>query len=941
MEYANWKGDKQWKHVFQKDLEPAKNATETEQAIPIMPDGIIKIIAHKPKAPHVAFLWVSASRYRPEVGNNNNTVVHRRSGAVMARALQLQGVKGRSKRSERRPEGDLYSRRMAGDIGVAASEGAEQDDRGKSLRCESEGRIGVHDKEGHDGRKFRVHPPFGTQRRLPIPSVSIHSTSDRSPSIAFPVGPDGDPEHRSTHIGSLLRKGTGEDPDGNVSKAIARRETHFSFGNARALSGSARGRECEVTGFIQSRTSTQPVPTKQLIEAFEALERVLQRVNLEEANPNGAVAGDVALIPGGSSGTAAACVKDENGEWIRLDSTHVSSAPLDEISGHALDSKKLLREAWREDQGLAKMVRVFLFGETATAPKPPIKLSSKVSRGFLDSDVKMLRKAGIIKARRCKNALPGFKVPKRDPKKSRFITDCREFNKCYVHFKEEKMEIPRLHLIMEAGCRFKYSASIDASAYFFQFKLGGEVQEDWFPLRLRVRGKIKHVVLTRLPMGFHLAPIIAQRTSNLIVKKTRVLATKEGVCGAVFAWVDNFIVFADSESDRGRIMSILENQLRAFNIKCSEVDTSQSFLGLTRVEGGLRLEDSFVTRFRASIRDALTSNICGKKQLEILSGMIMWLNYTTVRIPLAARPATLEMIRHIATMPDATQLRLSGAFRKELVSWHNEADRIYTLPISQTLTTVWSDARPYRICIIIDSLVLIGRSKKPIDIIVAEAIAAAWGIIMSNHAAASHIDNKGPKQYLLDCVGAVGGELCLGGASRGVLRTSPARAEAASSRKGLSDNDLPAGVGVCADFLPGGGDKCRPSSLVSDAPLRWPLAGLMGPVGLGCAKLFPATQAKVANTPTQNCKDPAANKVEKRHTGVYSVGNVHVLELRLLFRPTASGKPFVNQLAVFMPVVGLRFPLLCPGWLIFLSFCATRPRRFARVLFVLFFCLRQ
>ena len=180
-----------------------------------------------------------------------------------------------------------------------------------------------------------------------------------------------------------------------------------------------------------------------------------------------------------------------------------------------------------------------------------------------------------------------------------------------------------------------------------------------------------------------------------------------------------------------------------------------------------------------------------------------------------------------------------------------------------------------------------------------------------------------------------------GGASRGVLRTSPARAEAASSRKGLSDNDLPAGVGVCADFLPGGGDKCRPSSLVSDAPLRWPLAGLMGPVGLGCAKLFPATQAKVANTPTQNCKDPAANKVEKRHTGVYSVGNVHVVELRLLFRPTASGKPFVNQLAVFMPVVGLRFPLLCPGWLIFLSFCATRPRRFARVLFVLFFCLRQ
>ena len=65
-EYSNWKGDKQWKHILRKDLELTKNTTATEQAIPIMPDDIIKIIAHKPKAPHVivaAFLWASASRY--------------------------------------------------------------------------------------------------------------------------------------------------------------------------------------------------------------------------------------------------------------------------------------------------------------------------------------------------------------------------------------------------------------------------------------------------------------------------------------------------------------------------------------------------------------------------------------------------------------------------------------------------------------------------------------------------------------------------------------------------------------------------------------------------------------------------------------------------------------------------------------------------------------
>ena len=244
-------------------------------------------------------------------------------------------------------------------------------------------------------------------------------------------------------------------------------------------------------------------------------------------------------------------------------------------------------------------------------------------------------------------------------------------------------------------------------------------------------------------MGFHLAPIIAQRTSNIVTARTTHYIQNAGIHGAVLAWVDNFIVFADSDDVCETIMRILQHQLRNLNIKCSEVDTSQSFLGLTRVKGGLRLDDSFVSRFRAAIREALQSKDCSKKQLEILGGMIMWLNYATVRMPLAARPATLALLRTVASMPGSGRMRLSSQLRKELVSWNEKADCVFSPTPRRNLLTVWSDARPFQICVVIDQYVFIGRTTFPVDISIGEALAAAWGIVMSGSLARSHIDNLG------------------------------------------------------------------------------------------------------------------------------------------------------------------------------------------------------
>ena len=82
-----------------------------------------------------------------------------------------------------------------------------------------------------------------------------------------------------------------------------------------------------------------------------------------------------------------------------------------------LNAKKLLELAAKEDKGLEKMVRTFLFGEVTEAETPDLShLPKKISRGFSARDIAMLKKAGVIEGAKCSSA---FKVPKKDPTKSR------------------------------------------------------------------------------------------------------------------------------------------------------------------------------------------------------------------------------------------------------------------------------------------------------------------------------------------------------------------------------------------------------------------------------------------------------------------------------------------------------------------------------------------
>jgi len=195
-----------------------------------------------------------------------------------------------------------------------------------------------------------------------------------------------------------------------------------------------------------------------------------------------------------------------------------------------MDMEKVLKAAEELDPGLRAMLDVFCAGVVTSEIRPNLEgLKRKTSRDFSRTDLEMLRKAGIITPRDVEFALTGFKVKKKTPNLSRFITDCRAFNQRFTAFSEEKMNLPRLHTIMEWGVRYKVVWSIDAKAYFFQFRLKGEA-EGWFPMQFDVEGRVSTYCMNRLPMGCKLAPIIAQRVSNLFIERTkrRLLKTKGG-----------------------------------------------------------------------------------------------------------------------------------------------------------------------------------------------------------------------------------------------------------------------------------------------------------------------------------------------------------------------------------------------------------------------------
>jgi hypothetical protein len=98
-------------------------------------------------------------------------------------------------------------------------------------------------------------------------------------------------------------------------------------------------------------------------------------------------------------------------------------------------------------------------------------------------------------------------------------------------------------------------STVDALSYFYQFSLEKCIRQ-FFRLHInQARGRAKIRTFTRMAMGWSYAPVIAQRTSALILD---LLAERlPNINFSKFVWLDNFI-FGSAQKDMETILTAFE-----------------------------------------------------------------------------------------------------------------------------------------------------------------------------------------------------------------------------------------------------------------------------------------------------------------------------------------------------------------------------------------------
>lgn len=75
---------------------------------------------------------------------------------------------------------------------------------------------------------------------------------------------------------------------------------------------------------------------------------------------------------------------------------------------------------------------------------------------------------------------------------------------------------------------------------------------------------------------------------------------RHNVQGEVFAWIDNYLVFAKDNSTADLIMKTMIFWLNHFEIKHKPVDRSGEFLGLKVTDDGIKLSDNSLRRLNVN-----------------------------------------------------------------------------------------------------------------------------------------------------------------------------------------------------------------------------------------------------------------------------------------------------------------------------------------------------
>lgn len=315
----------------------------------------------------------------------------------------------------------------------------------------------------------------------------------------------------------------------------------------------------------------------------------------------------------------------------------ISRDPLGEITRNRLDYIKVINLAFSIGQDIGeildwvrtdKLMKLLLLNQTDIVDRDR---KVRISRHLLD-EWNMLEEAGVIvkSAHQCKSTISLFKVPKKGGT-SRLIADCRPINRRAEG--RLKMCLPDIRDVLDEVARRKYKVQFDGKSYFYQFGLEGGAHLA-FPISIGgKRGDFEKGFLKVLPMGFTLAPAIAQAVSEVVCEKIR----KDVPEVYVEAWIDNFVLASDDRK-------LLEKAVQLFLVTCKEISLELKsekeeismtidLLGVSIGDGVIHITREDDQKLEKLKEKALTQKT-NRDYYEIV-GMLMWLNHVIIRKPLA------------------------------------------------------------------------------------------------------------------------------------------------------------------------------------------------------------------------------------------------------------------------------------------------------------------
>ena len=453
---------------------------------------------------------------------------------------------------------------------------------------------------------------------------------------------------------------------------------------------------------------------------------------------------DVTLQPAGSDSWPHFTLRSIDGKLIIVRDRRLCCNDLAAIGNNALNLERIiacLTES-NEDPILLSLIDRFIVGNEPLLPLA--NTSTRVSRNFSKKDLEILAVAQLLFPSEARNAMLCFKVPKKDGF-GRFIMDCRPLNDLYAE-ERVSMDMDQLDDVIKIALKFPIVRSTDANAFFFQFRLTRNGAKR-FPTRLgHQRGNFKCYNLAALPMGFKFAPAIAQRTSNMVIRRVRKWISDNAVNGDSVAWVDNYRVFAENETTADLIMSELLRVLLYFNIECKPVEYTGEFLGLIADQRGVRLTEKFAEKAISAKNEFFHNITATREDFLVVFGHVIWANITIIRRPLCFMPNCLSLLRKTARDPSSIiEIEEKNSIEQELLFFdqHVRKHRVMTAHLP---CKVWSDATPFGGAVLIEDeeyseLLAVCQLSEEVPIFLCELSMAVWAALCTNKHPHSIVDN--------------------------------------------------------------------------------------------------------------------------------------------------------------------------------------------------------